>query len=322
MDVDMDGEHEIIVGTERGLLYCISMQGKLLWKHDCGGSIKASALVADINMDGHPEIVIGSMNNKITALAGNGKVLFEYMTDAPVESVPGLLKGKKMLIVFGNSSGMLTAITPAQEKVWRIDLKNKITAAPAHIHDDEEERVVIGTLGGDLFCVSENGEMVWQYKTKGSIYSAATVADINDDEKQEVLFGSCDNNIYAITSQGRKLWSYETDFWVTTTPLVADIDDDGKLEVVAGSYDHNVYILDSEGTYVLDYVPGLSGIVNQAGHYTNILTSDPGQLTGKKLYQYKTDGIVVGCTLVQGKPKPSLVINVKSGQVDSLLHQE
>ena len=43
-------------------------------------------------------------------------------------------------------------------------------------------------------------------------------------------------------------------------------------------------------------------------------------MTGKKLYQYKTPGIVVGCTLMHKREKPGLVVNVKTGQVSNLNH--
>ena len=320
-DIDLDGKEEILFGTELGTLFCLNLEGKLLWKHETGGSIRAGALVADINNDGRPEILIGSTNNKLSVLTNQGKKLFEYMTDAPVESIPGVLKGKKILIIFGNNRGTLTAITPAQDVVWKAELEHRITAAPSFLSDPEEMRLVIGTTGGNLFCISEHGEHVWTFKTNGSIYSAAAIADINEDNKPEILIGSCDNTIYAISDTGQRIWSYETDFWITGTPIVADIDGDGKLEVVAGSYDHNIYVLDSQGTYSLDYVPGLSGIVPQAGHYSNILTSDPGEQIGKKLYQFKTDGIVVGCTLLQKRDKPSLVVNVKTGKVNTLKHE-
>jgi outer membrane protein assembly factor BamB len=319
---DFDGTQAVLVGNERGMLHCISMRGELLWNYNCGGSLKASVLVADINMDGLPEIIVGSTNNKLIALNRKGKLLFEHISDAPIESTPGLLRGKKFLIVFGNNNGKLTAITPAQDVAWKADLQHKITAAPSFFNDGEQ-RIVVGTVGGTLYCITERGELTWQFQTQGSIYSAASVADINDDKQPEILFGSCDNNVYALTNTGRRIWSYETDFWITGTPLITDIDDDGKLEVVCGSYDHSVYILDSQGTYVLDYVPGLSPLVTQAGHYSNIITSDVGQQTGKKLYQFRTEGIIVGCTLFQRKDaKPALVINIKSGKINKLGHEE
>ena len=97
-----------------------------------------------------------------------------------------------------------------------------------------------------------------------------------------------------------------------------DIDGDGKEEVIIGSYDHNIYVLESEGSYELDYMPGLSGVVQQAGHYSDIMTSEPGNRIGKKIWQFKTPGPVVGCAMKQQE----LVVTTKKGIVDSLHHKE
>ncbi|MBR9700655.1 PQQ-binding-like beta-propeller repeat protein [Candidatus Woesearchaeota archaeon] len=325
-DITRDGHLEILVGTEQGTLYCLSANGRMLWSHDCGGSIKASVTVDDINSDGHPEILVTSTNNKLTILRSTGEKIFEFMEDAALESVPGVLKSKKTgrtMIVFGNNNGELIAITPGQEIIWRVPLESKITSAPTFFTADEEDRMVIGTHAGDLVCLSEHGEIVWTFNTEGSIYNAATVADLNKDNDPEIVFSSCDNTVYAVSSQGKRVWSYETNFWVTTTPIVTDLDKDGHLEVVVGSYDHNLYVLDGTGTYVFDYVPGLSGIVNQAGHYSNILTSDPGEQTGKKIWQYMVDSIIVGCALLEPEnEKQLIIITTKNGKVHGISHEE
>jgi outer membrane protein assembly factor BamB len=322
-DIDGDGKLEILVGNELGILYCLDGNGKPRWKFDCGSSIRASCLVADINSDGKREVLIGVSGGSLFVLTSDGKKMFEYDTNAAVESVPAILYRKKTMIIFGNNNGTLFCITPAQELLWRVELGHKITAAPAFFSDPEEERMAIGTHAGDVHCVSEHGEIVWTFKTKGSIYSAAAIADINNDKLPEIVVGSCDNTVYALTSVGRKLWSYETDFWITSSPLIADIDGDGKLEVVVGSFDRNVYILDGEGSYVLDYMPGISDIVNQSGHYSNIITSDPGEQTGKKRFSFTTGGMVVGCALLERhEQKPALIINVKSGMVGDVEHDD
>ncbi|MDD9954252.1 MAG: PQQ-binding-like beta-propeller repeat protein [Candidatus Woesearchaeota archaeon] len=320
-DINNDGKHEILFGTEAGILYCVSMDGKLIWKEDCKGTIRASPEVADINSDGHPEILVGA-GNKLVVVQYTGHTLFEYIGDAPVESVPCVVKAGKTIIVFGNNNGQLTAITPSQELVWQRELRDKITAAPVAFKANEEQRVIVGTLGGIVVCVSEHGEPVWDFKTEGSVYSKVAIGDINDDKQSEVVISSCDNNVYALTLDGERVWSYQTDFWITSTPIIADLDNDHHLEVVVGSYDHNIYVLDGQGTYVLDYVPGLSGIVHQAGHYASTLTSDPGEQTGKRLYKYRVENMVVGCSLLENHGKPTLVVSTKEGHVHTLTHEQ
>lgn len=316
-DINQDGVPEVLAGSELGIAYCLSADGKLLWRHDCGGSIRAAMTVADVNMDGHPEVLICSMNKRLTVLAGSGAKLFEFDAAAPLTGVPCVLKGKQPLIIFGDEQGTLTAITPGQEVAWTAQLRHRITAAPIALAHPEEQRVVIGTTGGTMFCISEHGETVWEYHTEGSIYSAACLADINEDRVQEIIFSSCDNAIHALTAQGQRYWSYETDFWATATPVVADINQDGRPEVIAGSYDQSIYVLDGQGTYVLDYMPGLSSLVNQSGHYATLLTSDPGEQTGKQLFRYRLGGLVIGCALLGGR----VIAVTSNGSITMLRHE-
>jgi outer membrane protein assembly factor BamB len=180
--------------------------------------------------------------------------------------------------------------------------------------------VVIGSSDHILYVLDDAGELFWEYKTQGAILAKACLSDINNDNKLEIIFGSCDNNVYALTPDGEKMWSYETDFWIVSEPIVEDIDDDGKKEIIIGSYDHNLYVLDSEGSYILDYMPGLGGVVHQTGHYSSIITQEPGKVTGKKIWQFKTEGIIVGCAYIP--EDKSIVVNTKPGLVNDLVHKK
>jgi outer membrane protein assembly factor BamB len=177
--------------------------------------------------------------------------------------------------------------------------------------------IVIGSTDGNLYCLTEKGSLIWDFHTNGAICGKATIIDLNKDGNMEIVFGSCDNCIYALDNTGKKLWSYETDFWVVASPIVTDIDNDGKLEIIAGSYDHNIYVLDSEGSYMLDYVPGVSGIIGQTGQYGDAITKEPGKTQGKKIWQYQTEGIVVGCAYVQN----NIIVNTDSGKINNIMHK-
>lgn len=318
-DLYGSGKKNIVFGTESGILYCLDAHGKLVWKFKTGGGIRGSPLITDVNNDGHLEIVFGGTDTNLYILDKNGKLLEKFEQKASIESTPGYFNG---LIVFGTDSGEIVALTAKGESKWTYKTDAKITAAPtfARLTNDSVDYVLIGSTDNKLYCLDIDGELVWTYATGGAIYSQAAVADLNGDHKLEIIIGSCDNNIHAISHDGEKFWSYETDFWVIGTPLITDIDGDGKLEVIAGSYDHYLYILDSEGAYLLDYVPGLSGVVQQAGHYSDIMTQEPGQHVGKKIWQYKTEGVIIGCTRF-GNQK-GIIVTTKNGVVDDIMHQE
>ena len=319
-DINNDGKKEIIFGTEAGKLYVLDSKGKLLWNYKVEGPIRGSPLIQKFsnNVTG---ILFGSTDKNLYFLNSGGKLFWKYDAKSEIESCPTIVIGKRTLIVFGSNDGTIHALNLKGELVWTFQTQGKILAQPVfdRLVKNSPPVIIIGSTDGTVYCLSEDGERIWKYHTEGAICSKVTIADIDNDERKEILFGSCDNSVYAIDPNGKKIWSYETDFWIVASPIVSDMDGDGRLEVVVGSYDHNIYILDAEGTYVLDYVPGVSGIVGQTGHYGDAITKEPGRTQGKKIWQYQTEGVIVGCAYVH--EKNNLIVNTDLGRINNIVHK-
>jgi len=317
-DLNGDGKKEVVFGSEMGVVYAVNHQGKALWKFKADGSVRGSVVIKDINNDGKAEVIFCSGDTHLYILSAHGELLQKHEIGAQIESTPGTIGDK---IIFGCNDGTIHCITQAGHEIWTFKTEGKVVAQPAigKIFGDEKNYIVIGSLDHYLYTLNLEGELVWKFKTDGAIYSRATLADINRDKKLEIIFGSCDNNVYALQCTGEKIWSYETDFWIVAPVIVDDIDKDGNLEIIAGSYDHNIYILDAKGNYMLDYVPGLSGVMQQAGSYTDVMTSEPGKVTGKKIWQYQADGVVVGCAFIE--ETKNIIVNTRPGKVNNLEHE-
>ncbi len=318
-DLDGDGAPEIVFGTELGIVYCLDGKGKLRWEYRTEGAIRGKILVEDIDGDGTKEVVFGTTAGKFVILGSKGKERSVFEVEEPIESEPAAFKGTTAQIVFGTEKGSLLGFSPLGRQLWRFEAKGAIRARPAFGSLVGKENLVVGDTAGVLYCLDLKGNEQWRFLTEGAIYGPATLADLNDDKNLEVVFGSCDNKVYCLSHRGERLWSYETDFWIVTSPIVTDIDGDGALEVIVGSFDHNLYVLDGEGAYSLDYVPGLSGIAHQAGHYTELLTQEPGEQVGKRLWQIRTQGMIVGCEELE---KDNIIVNIKSGFVDDITHEK
>lgn len=318
-DLDSDGKKEIIFGSELGFVYCLSSAGQLLWKFKCDGAVKGGITLRDINGDGQLEVLFGSSDTYFYALDSRGKLVWRHQCGAAIESTPAVVPHAR-LIVFGDNQGRINAITFDCEPRWAYPTEGKVLAKPAiGALDGAAMTIVVGSVDNTLYALSEAGELRWKYETEGALVAEAELADLNRDGKLEIVVGSCDNNVHAVNFRGEKLWTYETNFWVVSKPIVADLDGDGRLEVIAGSYDHNLYVLDAEGTYMLDHIPGLSSVVPQAGHYAEVLTSEPGESAGKKIWQYDTEGVIVGCAYVEDVR--NIILNTKVGAVKRISHQ-
>jgi outer membrane protein assembly factor BamB len=315
IDINGDGRKEIVFGSENGSVYALNYLGQLLWKYDVEGHIRGEVIARDINNDGLLELIFGSGDSHIYILRSNGQLIKKIETNVAIESTPEIIGDK---IIIGNNNGEIICFDFEGNTIWNFKTEGKIIAQPAigNLLGDNNQFIIVGSTDQNLYALNNKGELIWKYKTNGAIYSRAVLKDINNDKRLEIIFGSCDNSIYALKSNGDKIWSYETDFWVVGPVIVADIDGDGKLEIIAGSYDHNLYILDARGNYELDYVPGLSGIVQQTGSFSEVITSEPGTRSGKKLWQFETEGIIVGCAV--NNEERNIIISTKTGKIKGL----
>ncbi|MFC1648190.1 PQQ-binding-like beta-propeller repeat protein [Nanoarchaeota archaeon] len=316
-DIDKDGQNEVIFATEAGNVYCLDSHGIVRWKTKLPSAVRAGIHLYDVNDDDMQELILGCMDGNLYVISAVGQIIWDFYAHNAVESTPMVIPNTKK-ILFGCHDGTLRCVEYKNKELWSFPTQGKIVAQPivSDLLYDNRNFIAVGSTDYYMYLLDEQGQLVWKYRTNGAILSKAASADINKDGKKELVFGSCDNNVYALTHEGDELWSYETYFWVAAAPIIEDVDDDGKMEVVVGSYDHNIYVLDSEGYYELDYVPGLGGVINQPGHYAEMMTMQPGHLEAKKIWQYKMPGLVVGCDA----SKKSIIVNVKEGRVSNLVH--
>ncbi len=312
-DVLGDGKTNILFGTELGYVYLLDAQGKLIWKFKTEGAIRGAVICSDFGGK-DKKIIFGSLDHHLYCISKEGKQIWKVNVDSEIEASPIVIDNK---IIIGSNSGIILCLNEKGESLWKFNTKAKVIAQATPLNIGDKTLLIIGSTDSYLYCLDLSGNLVWKFATEGAIYSKATIRDIDKKTPEpEILFGSCDNFVYCLNYEGKKIWSFETDFWVVSSPIVFDIDNDGKDEIIIGSYDHNIYVLDSQGSYLTDYTPGISGTVNQAGSYSDVMTQSPGKLVGKKIWQFNVEGVIVGCTVLG----PDLVLNTKKGQITSLKH--
>ncbi|MEO0131523.1 MAG: choice-of-anchor D domain-containing protein [candidate division WOR-3 bacterium] len=80
-DLDNDAKPDIVIGTQSGIVYCLSgSSGSLLWQYNAGLLINTVRSIADVSFDGYPDILVGTQGHSITnigrliALAGGHSV--------------------------------------------------------------------------------------------------------------------------------------------------------------------------------------------------------------------------------------------------------
>lgn len=309
----------IVVGTDIGMVYGISAQGQMLWKFETGGGIFGGFFIGDISGNKNEEIAFGSKDGGLYVLNSSGKTILRIDNKSGIKSAPFFHKEKKQLYV-GDENGNMHSYALNGKEIWSFSAEGGILGAPSigNLFGTDEEHLVFGTADGKVYAITIDGIPRWEFQTEGAVVTKPCLIDFNGDKKLEVVIGCSDSNVYTLNAIGEKIWSYESNFWINADPIVYDIDDDKKLEVIVGSYDHYVYVLDVEADYELDYMPGISGVVHQSGSYTEVQTAEPGDHVAKKIWSFKTKGIIMGMSL--NKNNNLLVLTTKNGHVTALTH--
>ena len=185
--------------------------------------------------------------------------------------------------------------------------------------DNEGIVIIICSHDNNLYALDDKGNTLWEYATKGKIFSNAIIADVNHDNKHEVLVGSCDDKLHVVSYRGTRMWDYETNFWVVAAPLVFDLNNNKEIKIAVGSYDGFVYLLEGEADFVLDYMPGISSITQQSGHYFDVITKEPGKYYGKLLCKYNAGGTITGMTALANKEN-GLLVTTNTKKLDKLIY--
>ena len=90
-------------------------------------------------------------------------------------------------------------------------------------------------MDGHIYCLSIDGNLLWKFRTGGSIVLGMPVADENN-----IYFASGDNNIYAITQSGTFLWGVRTGESCFNYPLIFN------NVLYCGSRDRYIYAINTK----------------------------------------------------------------------------
>jgi outer membrane protein assembly factor BamB len=180
----------------------------LLWVKSMNASITSSPVVAN------EMLYVTTMNGKIYALdLKTGDEIWVFNANSPISSTPSVDGG---IVIFGTEKPgkiyALNAYTGLVRWLYEIPETAGVCSSPAIF----EEKVVIGSSDGYLYCLSQfEGELLWVNYVGGGKLSSPAIAD-------NTIFITSPH-IYAVNfSTGSLIWRYTTNWPVYSSPAVAD----------------------------------------------------------------------------------------------------
>ena len=128
-----------------GFLYCLDLNGKLVWKRKLGNALYNAPLMCK------DKVVVGSYSNQLTALdKKNGKVLWYFMTKGPIQSYPMYDNG---VVYVGSYDGCIYASDAENGSLlWKFITSGPITSSPAIY----KSKLFVSSNDGYLYCFEKN----------------------------------------------------------------------------------------------------------------------------------------------------------------------
>lgn len=303
-DLSGKGTLSIIAVDAWGSIYCFNESGQRRWKFSLEEKSGEFRLPVVANLAGEvvPEILISDSRGHLRVLDANGRLRMEIKATNYRVSVPAV----------GDVTG------------------------------DGQPEIIFGTEAGEVYCLSNQGELLWTTTLAGSFGRGfPLIADGDNDGSYEVYWPTAFTNpkpgLFALdAATGRQLWKAPSVLQTYRSTVMADFDGDGKRELLFGDKNSSLFCLDANGTqHWTTQLPG-RGIffapavadLNGAGAGTSFLVVRGAGNTGKSLYALDATGQVQaelalpgggGCSPMlcrfQDRAEVSLLVASASGQL-------
>ena len=216
--------NRIMFSSFDGNVYCLSLDGRLLWKFGTGGEITATPVV-------HGDVVyFGSRDRKMYAVsAETGEEVWRLPLDEEFSGSILLYEGS---LYFGARDGVYR-ISPDGRLVWKFPLKGDVDEELAA----QGDTIYFGCTDKNVYAVSTKGRLVWRSDTGGPVISDIKLHD------GRLYVGSYDNNMYCLDLKGKILWRFPTGDIVYSPVIHGD-------RICFVSFDKCLYCLTLDGRLV------------------------------------------------------------------------
>lgn len=237
-------ENKIYFGACDKFIYCLDLNGRLVWKFQTNDSI-----VCFMNIY-QGILYSGSDDSYIYALEKNtGKLKWKFLTGGHVMSGVTIVDEK---IYFGSDDGHLYCLNIDGKLEWKFYTTDRVTSSPAVINDS----VYFGSYDKNFYCLDLNGKLKWKYYTGsyGAMSPVVVDKDFNtlwqfDNKNNEnihaddisIVFVLWNDKVVCLSGEGKFKWEY-----ITGGLMLYPVNIYNK-KIYFGSWDKFVYCLDKDG---------------------------------------------------------------------------
>lgn len=202
-------ENNIYAADVDGFLYSIdSSDGKLNWKVKTGGPLlfKSEVVVSE------NKIFVATGFGIVEAYDLKGKKIWKNNLNESIYN--SLMAVKNSLIVATDGMKLYSLNSKDGKKNWSTPIDERVITLTPFVYKDI---IYFGCYSGTFYAVSlDDGDVLWQYKSGGAIYSSPAVVDGN------VFFGSEDGSVYSLNGKtGSVNWQFKSNYPIQNSLIYA-----------------------------------------------------------------------------------------------------
>jgi outer membrane protein assembly factor BamB len=215
----------VLIGSYDGHLYCLSLDGKLLWKVQTQGPVHATPAIHD------GVAYIAGCDEILRAIrVADGKEVFTMSSGAYTGASPAISGGRAFYGTYENE--VLAVDLTTRKFVWRYrhPERNFPFLSSAAVSGG---RIFVGGRDKMVHAIDAGtGKAIWTFTSRARIDSSPAISG------GVVWVGSNDGRLYALdAASGKTVWEFDAGAPLSASPAIAG----GRL--VIGSQDGRVYCL-------------------------------------------------------------------------------
>jgi outer membrane protein assembly factor BamB len=185
--------NEIFIGSDDGFVYCLDIDGKLLWKTKLNGKIRSSSPCLSFDEDQRPSVFIGTYNGGMFCLnQSTGMIRWSKQITKPVMASPAIIKDKAF---FAASDKRIYCFQVKDgSSIWHFETGDKIWSSPSISEYDGV--MFFGSLDSHIYGIDiHTGRQTWKFPTMNMVDSSAAIAS------SMMFIGSRDGLLYVFGSE-------------------------------------------------------------------------------------------------------------------------
>ncbi|WP_373046715.1 FG-GAP repeat domain-containing protein [Vulgatibacter sp.] len=257
-DVDGDGIHEGVAGTNQGWIYVIGSDGQAVWSEDIGHGAILRTAAGDADGDGRDEVFVAFMAyadatpTRIIAYDDDGSRMWEYSV-APIwvdgfsleqlDDDPELellfTCGNEVRGVYSGFAAALNTSPTAIREQWKVDFGLMVFGFTMLERDGEKQIAFYADDARVRAVEAATGATAW-LNYVGDMVTAMGAGDATGDGITDVVRGDMRGNVHLVDGKdGTGIWSRRLQSVrgaITMAAAMGDIDADGVADIVTGGY--------------------------------------------------------------------------------------